>query len=64
MNIGVKRVKLVVLFRSGHLEVFCKKGVLSNFAKFTGKHLCQRAACKKLYCPVYFYFRVLVIKLI
>ena len=23
------------------LEVFCKKGVLSNFAKFTGKHLCQ-----------------------
>ena len=23
------------------LEVFCKKGVLRNFAKFTGKHLCQ-----------------------
>ena len=22
-------------------EVFCKKGVLKNFAKFTGKHLCQ-----------------------
>ena len=22
-------------------EVFCKKGVLSNFEKFTGKHLCQ-----------------------
>ena len=21
--------------------MFCKKGVLSNFAKFTGKHLCQ-----------------------
>ena len=21
--------------------VFCKKGVLKNFAKFTGKHLCQ-----------------------
>ena len=21
--------------------VFCKKGVLSNFEKFTGKHLCQ-----------------------
>ena len=28
-------------FRSSHPEVFCKKGVLSNFAKFTGKHLCQ-----------------------
>ena len=23
------------------LEVFCKKGVLKNFAKFTEKHLCQ-----------------------
>ena len=23
------------------LGVFCKKGVLRNFAKFTGKHLCQ-----------------------
>ena len=22
-------------------EVFCKKGVLRNFAKFTGRHLCQ-----------------------
>ena len=22
-------------------EVFCKKGVLRNFVKFTGKHLCQ-----------------------
>ena len=23
-------------------ELLCKKGVLRNFAKFTGKHLCQR----------------------
>ena len=22
-------------------EVFCKKGVLRSFVKFTGKHLCQ-----------------------
>ena len=22
-------------------DVFCKKGVLRNFSKFTGKHLCQ-----------------------
>ena len=22
-------------------EVFCKKGALNNFSKFTGKHLCQ-----------------------
>ena len=27
--------------RSSRLEVFCKKGVLKNFAKFSGKHLCQ-----------------------
>ena len=27
--------------RSNRLEVFCKKGALRNFAKFTGKHLCQ-----------------------
>ena len=29
-------------FRSSHLEVLCKKGVIINFVKFTGKHLCQR----------------------
>ena len=27
--------------RSSRPEVFCKKGVLRTFAKFTGKHLCQ-----------------------
>ena len=28
-------------YRSSRPEVFCKKGVLRNFAKFTEKHLCQ-----------------------
>ena len=28
-------------YRSSHPEVFCKKGVLRNFPKFTGKHLRQ-----------------------
>ena len=28
-------------YRSSCPEAFCKKGVLRNFAKFTGKHLCQ-----------------------
>ena len=28
-------------FKSSRPDVFCKKGVLRNFAKFTGKHLCQ-----------------------
>ena len=27
--------------KSSHPEVFCKNGVLKNFAKFTRKHLCQ-----------------------
>ena len=27
--------------RSSRPEVFCEKGVLRNFAKFTGKQLCQ-----------------------
>ena len=27
--------------RSSRREVFCKKGVLRNFTKFTGKRLCQ-----------------------
>ena len=28
-------------FRSSLPEVFCRKGVLKNFAKFTEKHQCQ-----------------------
>ena len=31
----------IYLFRSSRPEAFCKKGVLRNFAKFTGKHLHQ-----------------------
>ena len=27
--------------KSSRPDVFCEKGVLRNFAKFTGKHLCQ-----------------------
>ena len=30
-----------LIARSSRLEVFYKKGVLKNFSKFTGKHLCQ-----------------------
>ena len=36
-----KKRKKTMLFTSSRPEVFCKKGVLGNFAKFTGKHLCQ-----------------------
>ena len=30
------------VYRSSRPVVFCKKDVLRSFAKFTGKHLCQR----------------------
>ena len=36
---GGKTVKLIKKSRSSCLEVFCKKEVLKNFAKFTGKNL-------------------------
>ena len=36
------KIKLTITHnRSSCPEVFCKKGVLTNFTKFTGKHLCQ-----------------------
>ena len=31
----------IVKSGSSRPEVFCKEGVLINFSKFTGKHLCQ-----------------------
>ena len=31
----------VTRYRSSRPEVFCNKGVLRNFSKFTGKRLCQ-----------------------
>ena len=31
----------MLVARSSCPELFCEKGVLRNFAKFTGKHLCQ-----------------------
>ena len=34
--------------RSSRPEVFCKKGVLRNFAKFAGKHLCQSPFLNKV----------------
>ena len=34
--------------RSSHRRCSVKKGVLGNFAKFTGKHLCQRLFLNKV----------------
>ena len=36
-----KCIKYLLIFKSGRPDVFCKKGVLRNFVKFLGKHLCQ-----------------------
>ena len=33
--------RLIAICRSSRPEVFCKKGILRNFTKFTGKHLRQ-----------------------
>ena len=38
----------IALFRSSHPEMFCKKGVLRNFAKFTGNVLCQSLIFNKV----------------
>ena len=37
--------------RSSRPDVLCKKGVLRNFAKFTGKHLCQSLYFNKVAGP-------------
>ena len=35
-------------YRSSPPEVFCRIGGLRNFAKLTGKHLCQSLFCNKV----------------
>ena len=44
------RCGLQTIFRSSGPEVFCKKDVLRNFAKFLGKHLCQSLLFNKGTC--------------
>ena len=41
-------LQLMYVFRSSRPEVFCKKGALRNFPKFTGKYLCQSLFFKKV----------------
>ena len=38
--VAKKTVKQIKKSRNSRPEVFCNKGVLKNFAKLTGKHLC------------------------
>ena len=39
-------------------EVFCKKGVLRNFIKFAGKHLCHSLFFNKVACQSLFFNKV------
>ena len=41
-------VKVFVVYRSSHRRSSIKKGVLKNFAKFTGKHPCQSSFFNKV----------------
>ena len=41
-------INQLFIFKSSRAEVFCKKGVLKNVAKLTGKHLCQSLILIKL----------------
>ena len=44
----ILRWNCMKLLRSSRPEEFCKKDVLRNFAKFTGKRLCQNLFFNKL----------------
>ena len=44
-------IYVVIKHRSSHPEVFCKKGVLRNFAKITGKYQCQSLFYDKVAGP-------------
>ena len=46
--ICLPQIPASICFRSSRPGVFCEKGVLRNFAKFTGKHLCQRLFFNKV----------------
>ena len=43
-------LKIAAENRSSRPDVFCEKSVLRNFAKFTGKHLCQSLFFNKVAC--------------
>ena len=45
---SVDKNKVFQAYRSSHPDVFCEKGVLRNFTKFTGKHLCQNLFFNKV----------------
>ena len=51
LTLQVKWIKYLLVFRRSRPDVFCKKGVLRNFAKFIGKHLCRSLYFNKVADP-------------
>ena len=51
LTLQVKCIKYLLIFGSSGPDVFCKKGVLRNFAKFIGKHLCRSLYFNKVADP-------------
>ena len=45
-------ITIQMTIRSSHQRCSVRKGVLRNFAKFTGKHLCQAVFFNKVAGPV------------
>ena len=43
--VNIERISSILLVRSSRPEVFCKKGVLGNFTRFTGKDLHPKLCC-------------------
>ena len=50
-SLQVKFIKYLLIFRSSRPDVFCKKGILRNFAKFIGKYLCRSLYFTKVADP-------------
>ena len=47
----VLAITVQMTIRSSHQRRSVRKGVLRDFAKFTGKHLCQSLFFNKVECP-------------
>ena len=52
LELNKSHVNLLNFFRSSRPEVFFKKGILRNFAKFTGKYPCQSLFLIKLQAQI------------
>ena len=50
-NLITQKRKATTSNRSSRSEEFCGKGILKNFAKFIGKHLCQSLFFNKIAGP-------------